>query len=64
VGDSDARSLMLASFSEPLELFATAAFTGLFVVGFAAHFFAESAPLAQFPEATNGFLDRLTGTNP
>jgi hypothetical protein len=56
--------LALASLALPLEFLATAAFTGLLIVGFATHFLAKSAPFAKLAEAANRFLDRLTSTNP
>jgi hypothetical protein len=61
---SDTRGLVLASLAQSLELLASSSFTGLFVVGFAAHFLAQSAPLAKFPEAANRLLNGLAGTNP
>ena len=54
----------LAGFAEALEFFAAATLAGLFVIGLAAHFFAEAAALTQFAEPTDGVLNRLTGTNP
>jgi hypothetical protein len=56
--------LVLTSLAQALEFLAAATLTRLFVVGFAAHFLAQSAPLAKLAEAANRFLDGLTGTNP
>jgi hypothetical protein len=55
---------MLASLSQPLQFFAATAFAGLLIIRLSAHFLAEPAPLAQFAEAANRFLNRFTGTNP
>jgi hypothetical protein len=55
---------MLASLAQSLELFSAAALARLFVVGFATHFLAQSAALAQLSEPTNRLLNGLSGTNP
>ena len=55
---------MLAGLAQSLQLFAATALTGFFIVGFAAHFLAKSAPLAKLAEAANRLLDGLAGTNP
>ena len=55
---------MLTGFAESLEFLAAPALAGLLVVGLAAHLLAEPAPLAQFAEASDRLLDRLTGTHP
>jgi hypothetical protein len=55
---------VLACFAKSLQLFAAAAFARLLIIRFATHFLAEPTSLAQFAEATNRFLDRLTSTNP
>ena len=54
---SNTRGLMLASFAQPLEFLSASALTGLFIIGFAAHFLAKPAPLAKFPEAANRLLN-------
>jgi len=55
---------VLAGLAESLQLFATAALAGLLVVGLPAHLFAEAAPLAELPEPSDCFLDRLSRANP
>jgi len=54
----------LADLAEPFEFFPASALAGLFVISLAAHLFAEAAALAQLAEASDGFLDRLAGTDP
>lgn len=54
----------LASLAEPLQFFATTAFTGLLIVGFAPHLFAKSASFAELTKAANSFLNRFSGPNP
>jgi hypothetical protein len=54
---------VLTSLAQSLEFLTAATLAGLFVVGFAAHFLAKSAPFTKLSEATNRLLNRLTGTN-
>jgi hypothetical protein len=54
----------LAGLAESFELFSATALAGLLVIGLAPHFFPKAAALAQLAEASNGFLDRLAGTDP
>jgi hypothetical protein len=54
----------LTGLAEPLELLSASALAGLFVISLAPHFFPKAAALAQLAEASNGFLDRLAGTDP
>jgi hypothetical protein len=54
----------LPGLAEPLELFSATALAGLLVVRLAPHFFPKAAALAQLAEASDGFLDRLAGTDP
>jgi hypothetical protein len=61
---SNTSGLVLTSLAQALEFLAAATLTGLFVIGFAAHFLAQSAPLAKFAEAADRLLDGLSGTNP
>jgi hypothetical protein len=61
---SNTSGLVLSSLAQALEFLAAATLTGLFVIGFAAHFLAQSAPLAKFAEAADRLLDGLSGTNP
>jgi hypothetical protein len=55
---------MLAGFSQSLELLAATALTRLFIVSLTTHFLAKPAPFTELSEATDRFLDGLTGTNP
>jgi hypothetical protein len=59
---SDSRGL--SGLAEPLELFPATALAGLLVISLAPHLFPKAASLAQLAEASNGFLDRLAGTDP
>ena len=61
---SDPGGLVLAGLAQALELLSTSALAGLLVVGFATHFLAKTASLAQLAEAAHRFLDRLAGTHP
>jgi hypothetical protein len=54
----------LSGLAESFELFAASALAGLFVIRLAPHFFPKAAAFAQLAEASNGFLDRLAGTDP
>jgi hypothetical protein len=54
----------LAGLAEALQLLAASALAGLLVVGLAPHLFPKAAALAQLAEASDGFLDRLAGTDP
>jgi hypothetical protein len=56
--------LVLSSLAQSLELLTASALTRLFIVGFAAHFLAKSAPLAKLTEAAHRLLNGLAGTNP
>jgi hypothetical protein len=56
--------LVLASLAQALEFLAAAALARLFIIGFATHLLAKSAPLAKLAEAADGLLDGLAGTNP
>jgi len=62
ISDSDPAGL--ADLAKPFEFFPASALAGLFVVSLAAHLFAEAAAFAQLAEASDGFLDRLAGTDP
>jgi hypothetical protein len=59
---SDARGL--AGLAEALQLFTTAALTGLLIIGLASHLLTQATPLAELPEAADGVLDGLAGTDP
>ncbi len=61
---SDPGGLVLAGLAQALELLSTSAFAGLLIVGFATHFLAKTASLAEFAEAANRLLNRLAGTHP
>jgi hypothetical protein len=54
----------LTSLAEALQLLAASALAGLLIISLAPHLFPQSAPLAQLTEAADGFLNRLSGTNP
>jgi hypothetical protein len=54
----------LTGFAEPLELLSASALAGLLVISLAPHFFPKAASLAELAESSNGFLDRLAGTDP
>jgi hypothetical protein len=54
----------LAGLAESLEFFSATALAGLLVISLSPHFFPKAAALAQLAEASNGFLDRLAGTDP
>jgi hypothetical protein len=55
---------MLAGLAQAFELLSASALAGLLIVGFATHFLAKTASLAQLAEASDRFLDRLAGTHP
>jgi hypothetical protein len=55
---------VLAGLAESLELLATASFAGLLVVSLAAHLLPEAAALAELPEPSDCFLNRLSRANP
>jgi hypothetical protein len=63
-GDSVSDAGGLAGLAEALQLFAAAALTGLLIIGLAAHLLAQAAALAELPEAADGVLDGLAGTDP
>jgi len=54
----------LTGLAESLEFFPATALAGLLVISLAPHFLPKAAALAQLAEASNGFLDRLAGTDP
>jgi len=55
---------VLPGFAESLEFLATAPLAGLLVVSLAAHLLPEAAALAELPEPSDCFLNRLSSTNP
>jgi len=54
----------LAGLAEALEFLAATTLAGLLVIRLAPHLFPKTATLAEFAEASDGFLDRLAGTDP
>jgi hypothetical protein len=60
----DSDSSGLAGLAEPLELFTATTLAGLLVISLATHLLPKAAALAQLAEASDGFLDRLAGTDP
>jgi hypothetical protein len=55
---------VLTGLAESLQFLAAASLAGLLIVRLAAHLFAEAAPLAELPEPSDRFLDRLSRANP